>query len=201
MYVMLVPSMNCPICQLQLRQENTDLWICPQNHGSLITARFLQDIEQKAIHEDNTAEATHHGAIACPSCNTLMTMVNYSSTGIFIDACPTCHARWLDSGECAKIKHFKPVFTSEDLLFLLDIDLKMKEHHNPVANPSMPRHWGLVRGTRYGEGIQGILGAGTFGLAKGLIHSKHSRILVLTTLVIFGVLFWLVFLDATSFNK
>ena len=199
---MLVISMNCPICRLPLHKERDNLWLCPHGHGSLITVQLLQDIEQKTIPENAGVVAVQHEVISCPRCGATMKVTNYNATGILIDACMSCHARWLDSGEGAKIKNFKPAFTSEDLLFLLDVDLKMRKYDEDgaEANPNMPNTWNYMRGLRPTAGLGGIVGGGMYGLVKGLMHSKHSRILIIVTLIIFGMLFWLVALDAISFN-
>jgi len=202
--------MLCPICTSQLT-EHQGIFRCNNNHGTLVTGRYLSDIEEKPYTEPTNSKATDtKQAIKCPHCSITMQKVDYNSTDIFIDACTNCHYRWLDAGEISKIKNFKPDTNAKDLLFIADIDRQIKEDGSrevKEANPRLPLQGSWRAGSEVVGGLSGkrsevrysaILGQGLYGIYKGLTHSKTSRYLTIITLVIFGILFYFIVLDARN---
>jgi Zn-finger nucleic acid-binding protein len=196
--------MRCPLCNQQLAKRS-GVFVCPKGHGTLVTGRYLSDIEQAANWPENADKVSSDTkqALTCPHCSHTMYKVNYNGTGIIIDACAHCHYRWLDAGEITKIKSFKPNMIAADLLFVAELDHQMrKEAGRKVgeANPRLP----LQGSYRFGAEALGdsrarlgaIAGQGLYGIVRGLKESKASRIITLTVLVIFAVLFYLIFIDA-----
>lgn len=203
--------MLCPICSSQLT-EYKSLFRCVNNHGTLITGKYLSDIEKNQTVSDADTQSsvdTKH-TIKCPHCSSTMQKVDYNSTKIIIDTCTNCHYRWLDSGEVSKIKNFKPDIDAKSLLFLMDIDKQIKEAGSrevKEANPRLPLQGSWRAGSEVVGGLSGrrsevrysaILGQGLYGIYKGLTHSKTSRYLTIITLVIFGLLFYFIVLDAKN---
>jgi Zn-finger nucleic acid-binding protein len=194
--------MWCPFCKQKLNRQTAGYYTCPDSHGVLLSSRLLADMAQ--LQERRAPQQTNrmrHHPIICPQCGNRMAAVDYKGTGVMIDSCTHCHSRWLDSGELHKIQTHKPTFKPEDLLLLLDIDTATdneKARKNP--NPQLPlqgsyRTIASINGeTRLG----GIFGAGFYGLARGLKESGLSRILILTTLGAFIILFLLVIKSAGS---
>lgn len=182
--------------------------MCPDGHGTLVTGKYLSDIE-KSPHLDetkNTSSADSAHQIVCPHCSTEMQKVDYNSTDIIIDACTNCHYRWLDSGEVTKIKNHKPNIAAQDLLSIAYVDERIRQADKreiKEANPRLSPQGSYRAGAEVITGIRGdhrarlgaITGQGLYGLVKGLTHSKTSRILTIATLLIFGSLFLLIFWD------
>lgn len=201
--------MLCPICSSQLT-EHQGLFRCPANHGTLVTGKYLSDIEEKPHAEAHSSPSvdTKH-AIQCPHCSKEMHKVDYNSTDIIIDACTNCHYRWLDTGEIRKIKDFKPDIKAKDLLFIFSVDEQIRKASKrdiKEANPRLPLQGSYRAGAEVVAGISGdhrtrlgaIFGQGFYGIYRGLTHSKTSRWLTIITLLIFGLLFYFIFLDAKS---
>jgi ribosomal protein L37AE/L43A len=174
--------MRCPLCNQQLAKRS-GVFVCPKGHGTLVTGRYLSDIEQAANWPENADKVSSDTkqALTCPHCSHTMYKVNYNGTGIIIDACAHCHYR----------------------LFVAELDHQMrKEAGRKVgeANPRLP----LQGSYRFGAEALGdsrarlgaIAGQGLYGIVRGLKESKASRIITLTVLVIFAVLFYLIFIDA-----
>jgi Zn-finger nucleic acid-binding protein len=200
--------MLCPICSKYLARQNKELFVCPGGHGTLVTGKYLSDIETTPEVNDykyNVAVNSKH-QITCPHCTAEMHKVDYNNADIVIDSCTNCQYRWLDSGEITKIKNFKTIIQAKNLLFIADIDEQMRQAHRgeiKEANPRLPLQ-GTYRGgaevvslIRGGPRVRlaGITGQGLYGIIKGLTHSKTSRILTIVTLLIFGLLFLLIFWD------
>jgi Zn-finger nucleic acid-binding protein len=198
--------MFCPLCNEKLQQKE-GLFICPNGHGTLVTGKYLTDIEDaQPIKEPAKAADTKH-TLHCPHCTTAMQKVDYNSTHIIIDSCTNCHYRWLDGGEITKIRNFKPDITGKDLLYIVGVDEKIRKNSKreiKEANPRIPlQRWyrggaEFVAVTSRNPSIRlgAIIGQGLYGLIKGLINSRTSRILTITTVVIFAFLFFLVITDA-----
>lgn len=198
--------MFCPICNKQLADQHKGLFICPDGHGTLVTGKYLIDIEEspEIIENRSGSSVDSKQQIVCPHCSAEMHKVDYNSTDIIIDACTSCHYRWLDSGEVIKIKNHKPDITAQDLMFIADLDEKIRQAEKreiKEANPRLPLQGSYRAGAEIVTGISGdhrarlaaITGQGLYGIIKGLIHSKTSRILTIVTLLIFGLLFLLIF--------
>lgn len=199
--------MLCPICSKQL-VEHQSLFRCADNHGTLVTGKYLSDIEDKPVPEPSgqvLADTKHE--IHCPHCAAMMHKVDYNGTSIMIDACTKCHYRWLDAGEIAKIKNHDPKINPQDLLYIADVDEQMRQSQGrevKEANPRLPLQgsWRggseVVGGNRANVRYGAIAGQGLFGIYKGLTHSKTSRILTLVAMIIFGLLVYLFFLDGKN---
>lgn len=200
--------MRCPICNKNLTDQHKGLFVCPDGHGTLVTGKYLSDIEESPeVNETKSSSAVDSKhQIICPHCSSEMHKVDYNSTDIIIDSCTNCHYRWLDSGEITKVKNFKPSIKAEDLLFIADLDDKIHQANKreiKEANPRLPLQGSYRAGAEVVTGISGdhrvrlaaITGQGLYGIVKGLIHSKTSRILTIITLLIFGLLFLLIFWD------
>lgn len=200
--------MLCPICNTKLADQHNGLFMCPDGHGTLVTGKYLSDIEESPQLDEtkstNAVDSKHQ--IVCPHCSTAMHKVDYNSTDIIIDACTNCHYRWLDSGEVTKIKNHKPDIAAQDLLFIADVDEQIRQADKreiKEANPRLPLQGSYRAGAEVVTGISGdhrvrlgaIAGQGLYGIVKGLTHSKTSRILTIVTLLIFGLLFLLIFWD------
>lgn len=195
--------MHCPVCKQTLNQKGTTLF-CPNNHGQLVTGKFLSAIEESetninSVTANNASNSRHK--IMCPNCTNAMQKVDYNSNGIVIDACTNCHYRWLDMGEIRKIKNFKPTFKSEDLLFLMDIDAKTKTITNGANhNPKIPL-FNTKRVVSAGDSTRslGVLsGMALYGIITGMIKSKFLRIVIPLMLIFFALGFYQVF---KSFGK
>lgn len=201
--------MLCPLCNKKLTEQQNDLFICPRGHGTLVTGKYLSDIEAKPVPAEHAPKVSANvpQIINCPHCSTAMQKVDYNGMAIIIDACTNCHYRWLDSGEVTKIKHYKPKINALDLLFISDMDEQIKQASQrevKEANPRLPVQGFYRAGAEVATSITGdnrvrlgaIVGQGLYGIIKGLMHSKFSRILTLATLAIFGLFFYLIFVDA-----
>jgi Zn-finger nucleic acid-binding protein len=200
--------MVCPICNTQLTSRQKDLFMCANGHGTLVTGKYLSDIEEApAIAEpaSKSSSDTKH-EIACPHCSKTMHKVSHNGTSIIIDSCTNCQYRWLDSGEISKIKHFKPNIRTKDLLFITEVDEQIRlvnKREIKEANPRLPLQGSYRAGSEVVAAIGGgsqarlgaIVGQGLYAIIKGLVHSKTSRILTLMTLLIFGLLLLLLFWD------
>lgn len=190
----------CPICSSELTDSPGDLFTCPKGHGTLVTGRYLSDIETSAQfheHADEPTLDTKH-QITCPRCSKEMHKVDYNHTKIMIDSYANCHYRWLDAGEITKIRNFKPNISTKDLFTVLDLDMKIhqaqkREHES--ANPRLPLQGSYRGGAEIATGVSGdhrvrmgaIAGQGLYGIIKGLIHSKTTRILTITTILLLGL--------------
>ncbi|MBI1857202.1 zf-TFIIB domain-containing protein [Candidatus Saccharibacteria bacterium] len=203
--------MLCPICSGKLTEQQKGLFMCPDGHGTLVTGKYLSDIETESVpHEQQNKTLSHaKSVITCPHCSVAMQKVDYNSRGIIIDSCTNCHYRWLDSGEITKIKNFKSNIDIQDLLYVADVDMRIKQANQKETNEANPRL--PLEGTyRAGAGViteisgdsrvslGAIVGQGLYGVVKGLTSSKTARMLTLTTLLIFGLLGCLILLDARN---
>lgn len=200
--------MHCPVCAATLTQQNSSnhLFSCPNGHGTLVTGKFLHNIEEES-REDKSVVTSHTNTsheLACPHCSNTMHKVDYNHTGVIIDACVSCHYRWLDAGEINKIKQFKPTTDARDLLFIAGVDERIHQAKKPKVtdpNPRLPLQGSyragaevvslLVGGHKVRHGA--ILGQGAYGVYRGLTHSRLSRILTLVTFLVLGAMFVIVF--------
>ncbi len=194
--------MLCPVCQIELVHEGTVL-ACPSRHGILVTGKVLQERETISVDDKGDSQAVNtKQQLTCPNCSAAMQKVNYNDTEIIIDSCPNCMYRWLDTGELAKIRNYKPNPNAENLLFLLDFDDKLKSVSNDQIenpNPDVPLTSGVVGGLVKG-GMAGddkrtlsfMLTAGISGLIIGMIKSKFMRIVGPIFIIGLGILFYMI---------
>jgi Zn-finger nucleic acid-binding protein len=190
--------MECPICKTPLSEQH-GISLCTHGHGALVTGKYLADIKTTEATPERTSTNTVH-LLSCPHCATTMQKVDYNSADIIIDACAKCQYRWLDAGEISKIKNHKPGFRANDLLFLLDVERMMNRYDgakDPNARLPIQGWWRGLAGTGRTR-LAGIGGQALFGAIHGLLYSKTSMYLVLITLLIFGLLFFLVFTDTKN---
>jgi len=130
-----------------------------------------------------------------------MHRINYNDSGVFIDSCTKCHHRWLDRGELHKIanKISSKQKTPEELLFLADLDQKMRDidkqanqsaysdaalYDNPMS--------GVLRSSAAGDERRtlGLLsGAALYGMVVGMLKSKLLRILIPLMLIFIFLIF------------
>jgi Zn-finger nucleic acid-binding protein len=204
--------MHCPLCYKKLLNKHRGLSACPDGHGTLATGKYLSDIEESPevneIKSSIAVDSAHQ--IICPHCSSEMHKVDYNNTNIIIDSCINCHFRWLDSGEITKIKNFKPRFNpsikAEDLLLFVDLDDKIRQANKreiKEANPRLPLQGSYRAGAEVVAGISGdhrvrlaaITGQGLYGIVKGLVYSKTSRIITILTLLIIALAFLIIFWD------
>ena len=63
--------------------------MCPDGHGTLVTGKYLSDIEISPYLDEtkNTRSVDSKHQVVCPYCSVKMHKVDYNSTDIIIDAC------------------------------------------------------------------------------------------------------------------
>ena len=163
---------------------------------------MLGNLESKSI-KDKVEVGAIQGSdvLYCPNCSNKMDKVDYNLTGIIIDSCTACPYRWLDAGEVAKIQDDRSISDVDDLLFLLKVNERLKELDvkNEVSederNPRLPLQGSYRSAAGLTGSMRGIAGAGIYGLIKGLLVSKFTRILLLVSIVIFILLYILIYVD------
>lgn len=95
-------ELPCPLCNKPMTVK--EKWLeCPDHDGILINGRYLVEMHDKKLQPPVSSAPKQHGDIKCPSCQSAMQRVNYQNNNIFIDTCPNCPFRWLDSDEAVKI--------------------------------------------------------------------------------------------------
>jgi Zn-finger nucleic acid-binding protein len=68
------------------------------------------------VFADAESFAPTSGQRACPECSEPMNALAYQASGVVIDACPSDHGVWLDSGEFGRIvEHLETVVVTIDL--------------------------------------------------------------------------------------
>lgn len=202
----------CPICSSELVAQN-GIFLCPQQHGLLLTSRQLRDAKREKRHALQPAK-THvpdsQQNVTCPNCGQPMHKVNYNDMEIVIDSCLKCHYRWLDTGELDRIVSHKPDMSPEDILFVAELDQKRKElagEHPANHNPKSPLHnsvlGGLIRGHIASDSRKvfgALAGVGFGGLIKGMIESKFMRVFGVIFLIVFGVICYFIWKALTQID-
>lgn len=198
--------MLCPKCSQPLSKQKNGMLLCPLGHGRLMSGKHLKDIKDVPSAPSHTPTANTNKTISCPHCSSDMHKVNYNNTDVIIDACASCHYRWLDAGEVEKIQTHKPEIPAEDLMFIVGVDEQIRESSQVDTkdpNPRLPLQGSYRAGSEVVGAVSGnsgkvrlaaIFGQGLFGFLKGMTHSRTSRILTLITVVALGLTFYLVFL-------
>lgn len=99
--------MKCPICFAGLEDDDKNkVRSCPKGHGALLLAKTLRSIRNNEANLKTKPDTHLHDRnrkIDCPKCREQMSLVNFNGSGIMVDACTSCHSRWLDAGELNKI--------------------------------------------------------------------------------------------------
>lgn len=204
--------MLCPECSKKLTSEGDGIFVCPSGHGSLVSGGYLQDVRQKEVVPEVTAQNTPHDPsreIICPHCDHKMVVVDYDLSGIMIDSCTNCYYRWLDEGELHKVANDEPKKLSpKDLLLLHNLDQEVHGLKNKQAGNPNPRVKGFNLSRIIGPGVIGgsggsrsrfsaIAGIGLVGIIKGLLHSKWSAYLIIITLIIVAIGYYFFFNSLT----
>lgn len=199
-----LPKMKCPICSQELTSPVDGAYVCPSDHGVLMTSKHLIAKDKDLLPEDTPSASlpVKPQEMSCPHCSARMVPTDYNATKIIIDACLKCHYRWLDEGEFTKIVSHKPDIDPQDLLFLLDVQEKTKALHanQSAQGAGVPGYSGVVGGAVRG------LSAGhthrTFGFLTGVTvvrgvktmrKSKLMRVVVPIFLIAIIVLGYLVY--------
>lgn len=191
--------MVCPLCKQTLQESNSAL-LCPTGHGALITGKLLSNIKEeasaqqgKSVGEDLVSTAK---VISCPNCDYKMEKVDYNHTGVVIDTCTNCPYRWLDAGEIAKIKNYKPNMQPRDLLFLADFNAKLKnpDTTQEESNPKIPlfNTARVVASGNTRNTLGALTGMAFYGVITGMVKSRFLRVVIPVMLLIVALVYWLV---------
>lgn len=182
--------MKCPVCHKPLQATQDDSFLCPENHGVLLTGAHLIEKDEQLVSALDSAipelsERNHE--ITCPHCSSAMHRTDYNGTGIMIDSCIKCHYRWLDGGEFRKIVTSKPQLSSVDAAFIEQLGEQMTASQALQSNDVNPAYRLSTKSGFSSPRAFGFIAAQT--VAKGLRHSKYTRIATVVILIIMALVY------------
>lgn len=126
--------MDCPRCHANLTVKNYaqfSIYSCDKCGGLWMSSDQLNQLIHHPEHPfssadiESTLKKAHAGltiaedneTIACPTCATKMTPVNYDySSGVIIHFCPQGHGVWLDKGELESAEIYVEHWDEEEIV-------------------------------------------------------------------------------------
>ncbi|MBR1775523.1 zf-TFIIB domain-containing protein [bacterium] len=146
-------DINCPACGCKMQKifvsgADVDIDICTDGCGGILfDNRELEKMDSAADNIDEILEVVgtkvfktvYDDIRNCPICNTPMVKMGAHNSGVTIDVCNVCGAKFLDNGELEKIRNSneeknEKIDELSNLIFQNDLHSIIGDNLNPKSS-------------------------------------------------------------------